>query len=156
MQNLKNSFFKDNNYGKVFYFTKQKAGQRFSSSTSRASQSSPTSSTKRKRKTSESSVGFTKIRKDLDQGWSLSVTQSLCVWIRLLLGVRDLHGAGRRDPEALQRVFGHARLRVALKFHEGDVVFPRDEPDLFEPRKPAEDTNTVVNTHDLVPVKTWT
>lgn len=88
-------------------------------------------------------------------GRSLSVTQSLCVQIKLLLGVRDLHGAGRRDPEALQRVFGHACLRVALKLHEGDVVFPRDEPDLFEPRKPAGDKNTV-NTLVLVPVKTWT
>lgn len=56
----------------------------------------------------------------------------------LLLGVGDLHGAGGRDPEALQRVFGHARLRVALKLHKGNVVFPRDQPDLLEARKPAE------------------
>lgn len=65
----------------------------------------------------------------------------------LLLGVCDLHGAGRCDSEALQRVFSHARLRVAFKLHKGDVVFPRDEPHLFETRKPAEDTNTTVNTH---------
>jgi len=60
----------------------------------------------------------------------------------LLLGVGDLHGAGGGDSEALQRVFGHARLSVALKLHEGDVVFPRDESHLFEARKPA-DSRTV-------------
>lgn len=59
--------------------------------------------------------------------------------LELLLGVGDLHGAGCRDPEALQRVFGHARLGVALKLHEGDVVFPRDQTHLFETWKPAED-----------------
>lgn len=57
---------------------------------------------------------------------------------QLLLGVGDLHGAGGGDPEALQRVFGHAPLRLALKLHEGDVVFPRNQTHFFEARKPAE------------------
>lgn len=68
---------------------------------------------------------------------------SLCPVIRSeesLLGVRDLHGARRCDPEALQRVFSDAGLRVAFKLHEGDVVFPGDETHLFEAGKPAEDT----------------
>lgn len=94
---------------------------------------------------------FTKTEKETEiQGASvpLALRVSLCGqrW-GLLLGVSDLHGAGRCDPEALQRVFSHARLRVAFKLHEGDVVFPRDEPHLFETRKPAEDTNTTVSTH---------
>lgn len=55
----------------------------------------------------------------------------------LLLGVGDLHGAGGCDPEALQGVFGHARLGVALKLYEGDVVFPRNQSDLLKAREPA-------------------
>lgn len=65
----------------------------------------------------------------------------------LLLCVGDLHGAGRRDPEALQRVLGDARLRVAFKLHEGDVVLPGDETHLFEAGKPADGHDVAVNTH---------
>lgn len=86
--------------------------------------------------------------------------QSLCpvrdhTWGRgLLLGVGDLHGAGRRDPEALQGVFGHARLRVALKLHEGDVVFPRDQADLFETGEPAGDEQSRVRREQTA--RAWT
>lgn len=59
----------------------------------------------------------------------------------LLLGVGDIHGASGRDPEALQRILGHARLRVALKLHKGDVMFTRDQPDLFVTRKPDSETH---------------
>lgn len=62
-------------------------------------------------------------------------TQALLLLL-LLLGVGDLHGAGGGDPEALQGVLGHARLRVALKLHEGDVVFARHQTHLLEPWKP--------------------
>lgn len=63
----------------------------------------------------------------------------------LLLGICDFHGTGRCDPEALQGVFSHTCLRVTLKLHKGDVMFPWDEPHLFKPRKSVEDqTKTIV------------
>lgn len=84
---------------------------------------------------------------EIPQTASPAPPQSLCPvsdWTRrLLLGVGDLHGAGRRDPEALQRVLGHARLSVAFKLHEGDVVFPRHESHFFETRKPAGEKQTL-------------
>lgn len=68
---------------------------------------------------------------------SLCQCQTQALLLLLLLGVGDLHGAGGGDPEALQGVLGHARLRVALKLHEGDVVFARDQTHLLEPREPG-------------------
>ncbi len=82
----------------AFYFTKQDVGQRFFTRP-REWQNLP-----KKKKL------FRK-RKSRDRPCP---TQSLFVssgpiW-ELLLGVCDLHGAGRRDSEALQGVFSHARL----------------------------------------------
>ena len=48
----------------------------------------------------------------------------------LLLGEVDLHGGGRGDLEALQRVPGGGRLHLRLKLHEGDVVTPGHQTDL--------------------------
>ena len=76
------------------------------------------------------------------RGSNPSLTQSpMCVpcpvtssW-ELLLGISDLHGALGRNPEALQCIFGHSRLALALKLYKGDVVFAGDESHLFETRE---------------------
>lgn len=64
---------------------------------------------------------------------------SVCVCVEgSLLGVGDLHGTGGGDSEALQRVFSDSCLGLALKLHEGDVVFSGNQTHLFEPGEPAE------------------
>ena len=55
--------------------------------------------------------------------------------VGLLLGVRDFHGVGRRDLEALEGVFGCGRLSLVFKLHERDVVTTRNKADLGRGRR---------------------
>lgn len=54
----------------------------------------------------------------------------------LLLGKGDLHGVVLRDLEALQGVAGRPCLHLIVKLHKGNVMPPRDQPDLLEAREP--------------------
>ena len=56
----------------------------------------------------------------------------------LLLSKRDLHGVVLGDLEALQGVSSGPCLHLIVKLHEGDVVPPRNQPDLLEPRELVE------------------
>ena len=60
----------------------------------------------------------------------------------LLLGKRDLHGVVLGDLEALQGVSSGPCLHLTVKLHEGDVVPPRNQPDLLEPREPERKAET--------------
>ena len=60
----------------------------------------------------------------------------------LLLGKRDLHGVVLGDLEALQGVSSGPCLHLIVKLHEGDVVPPRNQPDLLEPREPERKAET--------------
>lgn len=54
----------------------------------------------------------------------------------LLLCKGDLHGVVLGNLEALQGVASSPCLHLIVKLHEGDVVPPRDQPDLLEAREP--------------------
>ena len=60
----------------------------------------------------------------------------------LLLGKGDLHGVVLGDLEALQGVSSSPCLHLIVKLHEGDVMPPRDQPDLLEPREPERKAET--------------
>lgn len=73
----------------------------------------------------------------------------------LLLGKGDLHGVVLGDLEALQGVASSPCLHLIVKFHKGNVVPPRDQPDLLEAREPRRrgQTSRIWNWH--VPLTFW-
>lgn len=73
----------------------------------------------------------------------------------LLLGKGDLHGVVLGDLKALQGVTSGPCLHLIVKLHEGDVVPPGDQPDLFEAREPERRGQTSGIQSQHFPLTLW-